>query len=404
MVNNYVFDHSNLSSNKKIDTPDSIQEIASIEAAQEIIYSFFLEIVKQLPPSTVLQEFRNLFIQDNDLAVSNPVRAIYEIVFNNKQEEFHYTIKRCCYILINNWLSTRKGSSIKKLIEMFHDPIIKRKSLSPMIDRLRSWIQTFIESKDYQEFELYAQTRIQSQKDWSKRYSPILLSTQSYDLSNSIEQRLAAKNQALQLRCRFKFDLAMYMARIDASKNSSLEKPTELGDEVLRLLKIILAKQDTSGYTKQADAFVKQVQGKQYKEFKSCLQTYLIAGGGQTFVDFNKLVLKLNCLYDSQHEQILNDKLLLKTCNKLIEHLTTENRNSPSELLLKIIADSHPLSVVIILLKIVLICKPSRSHLESCIASLIKYYDNLPEKSLWMSNFMEIFNIIFAVYADNMLS
>ena len=135
-------------------------------------------------------------------------------------------------------------------------------------------------------------------------------------------------------------------------------------------------------------------------QIKSYLQTYLISGGGQTFVDFNKLALKLNCLSDNQHEQILNDKMLLKTCNKLIEYLTIENRHFPSELLLKLIADSHFLSVVIILLKIVLICKLSRSHLES-IASLIKYYD-LPEKSFWMSNFMEIFNIIFAVYADNM--
>ncbi len=94
---------------------------------------------------------------------------------------------------------------------------------------------------------------------------------------------------------------------------------------------------------------------------------------------------------------------MLKTCNKLIELLTTENRCKPSQLLRKLTVEVHPLTLVILLLKIVLICRPSRTHLESCIADLIKYYDSHPEESIWMSNFMEIFNIIFAIYADNMV-
>ncbi len=407
MGNHFVFDTTGLPSElEALDTLNSTGQIGSIEEAQEIIYSFFMAIVKELPPQAVLQEFRHLFIGDNDSDISNPVQAIYEIVFNNKQSEFHYTIKRCCYILLNNWLAKRNNSYIQKLIETFHDPIIKRRSLSPMITRLRNWTQIFIESKDYQELELYAQTRIQTQKDWSKKYTSILLSTQYNDFKNPIEQREAARNKALQLRCRFKFDLAMYMARFEsATTNSSLQNPTEVGDDVLRIIKIIVAKRDTSVYTNQANTLIEQVRGKQYKEFKSKLQNYLLSSGDQIFVEILKgsLGLKLNSLYEVHHDKTLTDKLTLKTCNKLIEYLTTENRCQPSQILLRLMKTGHPLAVVVFLLKIVLICRPARTHLESCIADLIKYYDKLPEKSVWMSNFIEIFNIMFAIYADNMV-
>lgn len=409
MINQFIFDSSSLSSEVESSELNSTQQIGSIEEAQEIIYCFFMDIVKQKQSQAALQEFRHLFIQDNDSAISNPVRAIYEIVFTNKQEEFHYTIKRSCYILVNNWLAKRDSSCIQKLIEIFKDPIIRRKSLSPMINRLRNWIQLFVESKDYQELELYAQTKIQktqTNQSLSKRYPSILLSNQYNDLTNPIEQREAAKNKALQLRCRFKFDLAIYMARFESFNTKSiLEKPTEVGDEVLRIIKIIVAKRDTSNYTKLADTFTAQVRTKQYKEFKSCLQKYLISSGDQVFVDILKgsLALKLNSLYEIHDDKILTDKLLLKTCNKLIELLTTEDRCKPSQLLKKLTAEVHPLTVVILLLKIILICRPSRTHLEFCIADLIKYYDNHPEESIWMNNFMEIFNIMFAIYADNMV-
>lgn len=386
---------------------DSAPPIGSIESAQEIIYSFFIDIVKEQTPEAVLQEFRHIFIQDDDSVNSTPVRAVYEIIFANKQSDFHSTIKRACYILVNNWVAKRKNNYIQNLVEILNDPIIKRRSLSPMIDRLRNWIQLFIASKDYQELELYAQARVQNQPRLSNRYSSILLSTQYNDLTNSIEQREAARNKALQIKCRFKFDLAMYMARFESANatNCQFQNPTEVGDEVLRIIKIIVAKRDASAYTNLADKFTEQVRRKKYQTFKQSLQNYLMCTGeSQKFVDAlsSTLTKKLSSLYEVHHEQVLTDKLLLKTCNKLIEYLTTENRRQPSKLLISLMTEGHPLTVVILLLKIVLICRPARIHLESCIADLIRYYDNSPEESSWMRNFMEIFNIMFAIYADNM--
>jgi hypothetical protein len=407
MVKQFVFNTNDFSTEQPCEIINSTQPIGSIEEAQKIIYCFLVDIVKTWSPELVLQEFQHLFIQDNELSISNPARAIYEIIFTNSQEEFYYTIKRSCYILINNWIAKRRHKYLQKLIEIFNDPIIKRKSLSPMIERLRNWIQIFISSRDFQELELYTQAKIQEQACWSERYTSYLLATQYNDIKNPIEQREAARNRAQQLKYRFKFDLAMYMVRFESANASyQLKNPTEVGDEVLRIIKIIVTKRDTFSYANLADTFVKQAREQNYKKFKYSLQKYLICSGeSQTFVDTLNLSLskKLDELYAYNHEKPLNDVMLLKTCNKLINYLTTENRRQPSQLLVSLMSQGHPLTVVVLLLKIVLICKPARTHLEAGIADLIRYHEKSAETCSWMINFIEIFNIIFAIYADNML-
>ena len=200
----------------------------------------------------------------------------------------------------------------------------------------------------------------------------------------------------------------MYMTRFESATNTNsfCQNPTEVGDEVLRIIKIIVAKRDTSCYLNLANKFTEQVRQKNYRQFKHSLQSYLLCTGeNQKLVDSLSVNLsqKLNSLYAVHHDKVLTEQLLLKTCNKLIEYLTTENRRQPSKLLITLMNEGHPLTAVVLLLKIVLICKPARIHLESCIADLIGYYDKFPEESIWMNNNIEIFNIMFAIYADNML-
>jgi hypothetical protein len=61
------------------------------------------------------------------------------------------------------------------------------------------------------------------------------------------------------------------------------------------------------------------------------------------------------------------------------------------------------MTLVIALLKIVLICKSSRTHLETCITELSSYYQNASETELKsVTNFIEIYKVMFAIYVDNM--
>jgi hypothetical protein len=406
MVKPTIFDATGSSSEAQTASNLTSRQTSNFEEAQETIYAYLLDIIKQWSPENVLKEFRHLFIQDDDPINSNVIRSIYEIVFANDRQEFHYTLKRSCYILVNNWVSKRKFKYIQQLLEILNDPITKRKSLSPMVERLRGWMQAFAKSDDYQKLELYAQAKFQEHARWNSRYAPILLSTQYNDLRNPIEQREAARNRALQLRCRFKFDLAMYMARFEsAGIDSQIQNPTDVGDEILRVIKLIVAKRDTYSYTNMANVFSKTTQGQNYKKFKQSLKDYLLCyEESQEFSDTLKLNLwhKLDSLYETWHDQLLTDTMLLKTCNKLIDYLTTDKRKQPSPLLESLISQGNPLTVVILLLKIVLICQPARIRLEACVADLIMYHEKSPESCVWMTNFIEIFTIIFAIYADNM--
>ena len=392
-------------SQRTVSTDKSNQQKLSLQAAQENIYSSLLGIVKQRHPTDAIQEFSSLFVHHNDSVSSDIAQAVHLLILNNDEDEFRYTIKRSCYILVNNWETTRENKYIQELIELFNNPIIEKQSLSSTTNRLRTWIRNFVESKDYQELLLFA-AKYEEESHWSDRYTSHLLVAQYADVKNPAEQRDAARVKAKQLKYRFKFDLAMYIARSQSSSaNKHCENPTRLGDEVLRLIKIIVAKRGPFGYSGIANIFVKQTQGQKYQQFKQSLHRYLIfCVKDRVFVDTLELNLaeKLALLYEKYHEETLNDALLLRTCNRVIDYLTTENGQDPSPLFVVLMSQGNALTLVVVLVKIILICKYARTHLETRIADLIRCYKNYPEEECqWMINFLEIFNIIFTICAEN---
>ena len=82
--------------------------------------------------------------------------------------------------------------------------------------------------------------------------------------------------------------------------------------------------------------------------------------------------------------------------------MISENGKEPSGLFILLLSQGNPLTLVIALLKIVLISKHSRRHLEMRIANIINYYEIYQEDECdWVIKFIEVFNITFAIYADN---
>ncbi len=381
----------------------------SIQQAQEMIYQFLLELVKQQPPAKVLLEFKNLFIDYHPAAANTgAIQAVSELIFANNENDFRHTLKRSCYILVNNWDTSRNYSYIKELVELFSDFEINKRTLSPALSRLRTWLGNFINSQDYQELKLFISKYGYSDKDhWSKRYTSYLLVPQYSNLNNPVEQREAARTLSKKLKDEFKFDLAMYTARSQSSatKAKNLNNPTGLGDEVLRFIKMIVVKRGSFSYENLANIFLEQTRNINYKHFKSCLQKYLIFSvENKDFVEVlnKKLAEKLEVLYESYHEEQIDDALLLRTSNRLIDYLTTEDQKTPSDLFILLMSQGNPLTLVVVLLKIIQICPNARTHLETCIAKLIQYYIDFPEEECqWAVNFFEVFNITFAIHADN---
>jgi hypothetical protein len=199
----------------------------------------------------------------------------------------------------------------------------------------------------------------------------------------------------------------MYTARSQApiAKGQIPKNPTGLGDEVLRFIKMIVAKRGSFSYVNLANIFLEQTRGITYEYFKPSLQKYLIFSvASKDFVDIlnKQLSARLEQLYESYHEKQLDEALLLRTCNRVIDYLTTEEGEEPSELFILLLSQGNPLTLVIVLLKIILICPNSRIHLETCIAKLIQYYIDYPEDECqWIVNFFEVFKITFAIHADN---
>lgn len=66
----------------------------SIHQAQETLYRFLLEVVKQWPPEEVLLEFKRLFFYLGDTATSGAAQAVHQLVVSNNQVAFKNTLKR----------------------------------------------------------------------------------------------------------------------------------------------------------------------------------------------------------------------------------------------------------------------------------------------------------------------
>lgn len=380
----------------------------NVPKAQEAIYEFLLEIVKNWSPDDVLREFKHLFIHHSDTVSSNTLPYLYEIVFANQEHEFRNTLKRSCYILINNWDITRNHESIQKLIQLFSDPILYKHTISPTLKRLREWLRNFIASADFQELKLFAaRYEDRSRMHWSQRYASYLLVPQYINLENPLEQRQAARNLSRKLKEKFKFDLAMYTALSQATtpKERKLENPTSLGDDVLRLIKRIVAKRGFFSYPNIAHIFLNQTKNLSYKAFKQSLLEYLLFSvEHDEFASTLKTQFseKLSVLYTDHDDKVVTNALILRTANRVIEYLTTENHQEPSSLFVLLLSQGNSLTLVIVLLKIILICRYSRTHLEARIADLIRYYASYSEEECqWVVNFFEMFRIITAIYTEN---
>jgi len=383
--------------------------LSSLQALQESLYSFLIQLVNIYPPEEGLNEFRQLFINCLEYGDLSAMPFIQKIVEFNNQEEFHYTLKRCCYILINNWATKRKYRCIQELINLFNKlPVNKIGYDSQEVITYRIWLENFVHSQDYKELKRFNYTNNSNkQTHWSDRYTNYLLIAQSLDPSKPKEQQEAASQLFKQIKEKYKFELAMYIARSQsaASSPTRYQNPSIFGDEVLRFIKMIVGKKGKFSYKNIANIFLKQTEGQTLEQFKTSLKTYLFFSvDNQAIAAAISQILteKLSSWQLEKDNLILNKALLLRVCQQLINLLTTENRQEPSELFILLLSQGHPLTLVILLLKILYICNSARNHLETRIADLINFYkDKSEDECKWVINFIEFYNITFAIYAED---
>lgn len=380
----------------------------TLREAQETIFSFLLNIVKQWNPEEVLNQFRQLFFEYGETASNEVSSAIYVLLFSNDEIEFQNTLKRSCYILINNWEVARRYQSIQALVELFDEPSLTRYTVSPTLKRLRTWILNFIDSDDFRELKLFVSRFTPTDTQWTSRYTSYLLIQQYVNTDNPVEQREAARALSRKLKDQYKMDLAMYTAHsqsYSAADHRQLKNPTTLGDGALRLIKAIVARKGQYSYKSLANLFLEQVKDLDYKSFKRSLIEYLTYSVRQPEVVKTlrqHLLQKLTPLYVEHDRNPIDASLQLRTCNRVIDLLMTEDQQSPSPLFTLLLSQTSSILLAILLLKIVLISRSSHHYLEARIADLIKYYEQFPrEQCNWVINFLEVFQVTFAIHTEN---
>lgn len=379
-----------------------------IQNAQHVLYDFFLYSVQTEPVDVVLATFRRLFVDYTESSTESelPV-ALYSIVIANSEQQFLFTLKRVCYILINNWGIQRQPDAIKSLIAMFDDQVLTRPGVSLILKRLRGWMQDFIKSQDFQDLKLFA-ARYDQHEHWSERYTSYLLAPQYLNLNNPLEQREAARSLSSQLKSKFRFDLAMYTAKSQMeSPKITVENPTVLGEAAINLIKMLLLQPGRFGYENLANLLRKQCSQLNYWDFKRALLHYLAYALPNSPIALalkNKLPDSILPLYRHNDTETIAEALILRTCKRVVDFLTSEDGEQPSTFFSMFLAQGNPLVLVILLLKIALFCPHVQSHLELRIASLIRYYETYSEDDCrWVINFFEVFRITFAVYASGTL-
>jgi hypothetical protein len=388
--------------------PQSNNPELTIYAAQDIIYKFFIHHINNSKPQLAWQEFKNLFIELISPLESKLIQALHTIILSNDQREFNNLFKRCCYILLNNWISQREYQLALELVETISEIILTEAVDDRLLNILRLWLRNFVSSKDYEEIKLFVSKYDNlAQTHWTTRYQPYLLAAQYLDTKNTPEERETARVLSQQLKDKYKFELAMYTSRSQSAalKFKTYYNPTLLGDEALRLIKIILINRGSFSYPTLANIFITQSQYITYNQFKQALIKYFFysteANDGTALVQA-KLSEILELTHPENDEESFNSSLLLRTCNHLIKCLTVENSGEPTALFRLFATQLNPLTLAMIMLKIILISSHSRMHLELCFAKLIQYYqDDSAQECQWFINFLEVCQIALTIYGEN---
>lgn len=379
------------------------------EELQEPIYQFFIEQVKREKPDIVLGLFETIFVK-----FSPEIHPEFEPFFNyfldnNREEQFRALLKRTCYILINNWCVSRNIGFVQKLIEKLDEAGDSEISddFDPDPDRVRlhGWLVNFTQSSEYQEIRKL--TLEKGEKKWSDRYQTYLLVSQYANPENSWEHRQVARNLSQTLKDRYKFELAMYLARSESPTHDrhNLRNPTRLGKGVITLLKKTVSTHRISIYKSQADRFLKESENLTYGQFKNKLYRYLTATFNSRHpfdvVEF-RLKKMLSERNQSWRDRPLNSNLILKVCNQIVEFFTVESDRTPSPDFLLLLDRKNHLSLAIVLLKIILICRNSQAHLELCISHLIQFYQDSDETECQpFIQFVEVFHLVSTIFTEN---
>ena len=394
-----------------------------IQQAEQELYQHLLSHVKEESPERLIERFRALFLQGSgypDREVSRIVRELTAL--DNAPNEFNSVFNRCCHILINHWqMETRHQQAIGELIQSI-DVADSRRIHSRDGRKLQALVSNFKTTEEFQTMQ-----RLVNVVDRSKhkdkppnerplssligRY-PYLYSHSLLSDSSSYEQQQTILQLQGQRQKQYESHLTKYVAykvkraqllrqRPELADNSRIIKPirnpTMLSDKELYVaVKQFTGKiEGSQTYRDVAPNFVTHTsQTRTFREFKKDFYEYLISSIDESYGQrqFNdKLYQHLMATLPQSDDQKLSDFLIIRTCSQLINFLVVESPQNPNHyVLIDLLSNIGPTAVMGILLKILLICRKVRPHMEKRFSILFDHYDQSTREAVqWLVKSLE---------------
>ena len=426
----FVFNLSWIHTTLPLSHPDtSLQE--------QILYKHLLELVQKESPAQVIERFRTLFINGTSYPDSEIAVALDQIIaLPQAEQQFKHILNRCCHILINRWRmhSKYKDAIDDYLVALFQSPSSSsRDEIAPSAStrRLQKLVKMFVESPEYQ--SLFHSSKLdlptpnptnptpkvinrplaQLISRYPYLYNHCLLSEDSTSEHQETIRKLQAERQR-----QFEINLSRYttylMRRIESERNTSLtsatqiiqsvKNPTLLSDrELLLALKQFVGKVEGSySYRELAQCFLTHTGNTQsYLAFKKDLYEYLITSIDPEYGkhQFNQRLYKYlqNTLSEFDSHKV-NENLIHRTCNQLFNFLVESPQRSEHIFFIDLISNMGPIRTTGLLLKIVLLSRQTRPHLEKRFSMLFNHYESQTVNDIvWLVQSLENLNIALNV-------
>jgi hypothetical protein len=406
---------------------------------EQQVYQHLLHLVQMEPPNQMIERCRALFLEGAGYPEPEILLILDKITASKKAtEEFNFFLNRCCHILINRWhMQPQLHGAIAELVNLFEQEPVKSRAASIRyreIRRLRELVKLFTSSEQYVILQRFTQVVNQTAltENTVPENQPLVTLIRRYPYlyehclmgeDSTFEQQQTVKHLQTQRQKKFEVDLSQYITYkvrrsqvikkvSEAEANRilrSVDNPTLLSDrELYATLKQFMGKADNGHtYNESAQRFLKySTQVSNFRSFKDDLYEYLVSSidGQYGKRQFNqRLYSQLQNTLPQADGQKLNDFLIVRTCSQLLNFLVVNSSSSPQHFtFVDLITNQGTLQTIGLLLKIVLICRKVRPHLEKRLAILFNHYESATTNCIsWLVKVFEQLNIALSIHFGN---
>lgn len=395
---------------------------------EQLLYNHLLYWVQKEAPQQLIERFRMLFIEGQNYPEPEIVGALHRILISKQAEpRFQHILNRCCYILINHWRWHSKNQpAIPLLVGLFKNYTVSVEQTRSS-RRLQELVQLFTQSEKYCSLERFAKVLEQSHQSRAKavecplaqiinRY-PYLYPHYLHRDGSAFENRQIIQELQSQRQHEFGIHLSQYATylirrvQVERQAHSSQSKqiikpvpnPTLLSDRDLFLaLRQFVGKVDGSHtYRDLAQLFLTRTcQVRSYGDFKRELYDYLIASIKPEYGrhQFNqRLANHLKNTFPECDSQRVNNILLAQTCRQLFNFLVASPKHPEHLFFIDLISNNGSLKTTGLLLKIALLSRQVKPHLEQRFSILFDHYESQTINNiLWLVESLENLNIALA--------